>query len=119
MTATCCDSPGATFPVVTSKLNSDPNKGTPPDNRDREKDAATYSTCAQDKWREEINLLKTTVHVLYRRILMHTHRRGIEDVEPFLQTLPDSNRTKVKHRTAIFILLFWVCVSQLKIWVFG
>lgn len=53
MTVARSDPPGPTLPLVTSQLNSDPNKGTQLDSSDREKDAFTWKRGAERGMREK------------------------------------------------------------------
>ena len=68
MTVARSDPPGATLPPVTSQLNSDPNKGTPPDSRDKEKDAVTWKR--ESKKNERKGYLECTHEFVHLCVLL-------------------------------------------------
>lgn len=53
MTVARSDLPGTTLPLVTSQLNSDPNKGTQLDRSESEKDSVTWKRGAERDVREK------------------------------------------------------------------
>lgn len=116
MTVARNDPPGATLPLVTSQLNSDPNRGTPLDSRETEKDAVTWRRKGK-KMDEREGHRDCTFRICVS--LCATHRRGVEDVKVFLQALADSHRAKVQQWITLFFFNLGTWISQLQTGVLG